>query len=314
MSAARDIGPEAAHSPVMRDEVLRLLAPRDGGVYADVTLGRGGHAEAILEASAPSGRLVAVDRDLDALEGTRPRLARFGERVTYVHGVFSGLRDHLAQLGISQLDGLVADLGVSSPQLDTPERGFSFRAEGPLDMRMDATRGRTARELIADLDERELADLLYRYGEERKSRPIARSIKRAEAGGALETTLDLARAIWRVTGPRRVGIDPATRSFQALRIAVNAELEELESLLTTLPDVLADGGVAAIIAFHSLEDRAVKHSLREEPRLDVLTKRPLEATEAEASANPRARSAKLRCARRRPRALDGAPRGGEAWS
>jgi 16S rRNA (cytosine1402-N4)-methyltransferase len=314
VSESTDIAPEPAHRPVMRDEVLRLLAPRDGGVYADVTLGRGGHAEAILEASAPGGRLVAIDRDQAAITETRPRLARFGPRVTFVHGPFSGLHGHLAAAGVTQLDGLVADLGVSSPQLDTPARGFSFRADGPLDMRMDTSRGPTARELVADLDERELADVLYQYGQERRSRPIARSIKRAEAEGALASTLDLARAIWRVTGPRRAGIDPATRAFQALRIAVNRELDELESLLAALPEALADGGVAAVISFHSLEDRAVKHTLREEPRLEVLTKRPLEASEAEVASNPRARSAKLRAARRRPRALDGVPRGEEGWT
>jgi 16S rRNA (cytosine1402-N4)-methyltransferase len=293
-----------AHLPVLRDEVLRLLAPRDGGLYVDVTLGRGGHAEAILEACAPSGRLVGIDRDQTALAETRGRLARFGDRVRYVHGPFSALRTHLAESGTPQVDGLLADLGVSSPQLDTPERGFSFKNEGPLDMRMDVSRGETARELIASLDERELADVLFQYGEERKSRPIARSIKRAEAEGRLETTLDLSRAIWRVTGPRRGGIDPATRSFQALRIVVNAELAELDTLLEALPEVLVDGGVAAIISFHSLEDRAVKHTLRSEPRLEVIGKKPIEASEAEAESNPRARSAKLRGARRRPRAED----------
>lgn len=295
---------EARHVPVLRDEVLRLLAPRDGGLYVDVTLGRGGHAEAILEASAPSGRVVGIDRDQTALEQTQRRLARFGDRVRYVHGPFSALRAHLAEAGAPQVDGLLADLGVSSPQLDTPERGFSFKNEGPLDMRMDVSRGETARELIASLDERELADVLFQYGEERKSRPIARSIKRAEAEGRLETTLDLSRAIWRVTGPRRGGIDPATRSFQALRIVVNAELAELDALLDALPEVLADDGVAAIISFHSLEDRAVKHTLRSEPRLEVIGKKPIEASEAEAEENPRARSAKLRGARRLPRSRD----------
>jgi 16S rRNA (cytosine1402-N4)-methyltransferase len=293
-----------AHLPVLREEVLRLLAPRDGGTYVDATLGRGGHAEAILEACAPSGRLVGIDRDETALAETRSRLARFGDRVRYVHGPFSELRAHLTGAGAAQVDGLLADLGVSSPQLDTPERGFSFKNEGPLDMRMDLSRGETARELIAGLDERELADVLFQYGEERKSRPIARSIKRAEAEGRLETTLDLSRAIWRVTGPRRGGIDPATRSFQALRIVVNAELDELDALLEALPDVLADGGVAAIISFHSLEDRAVKHALRRELRLEVIGKKPIEAGETEAEVNPRARSAKLRGARRRPRSAD----------
>ncbi len=305
MSATNDTHAiAAAHVPVLRDEVLRLLAPRDGGIYVDVTLGRGGHAEAILEASAPGGRLVGIDRDETAIRETRERLARFGDRVQLVHGPFSGLRDHLASARSTQVDGLVADLGVSSPQLDTPERGFSFKSEGPLDMRMDTSTGQTARELIASLDERELADVLFQYGEERKSRPIARSIKRAEEEGRLATTLDLSRAIWRVTGPRRAGIDPATRSFQALRIVVNAELGELESLLEALPDVLVDGGVAAIISFHSLEDRPVKHALRDDVRLEVMGKKPIEADDDEARRNPRSRSAKLRGARRLPRAND----------
>ncbi len=292
----------AAHVPVLRDAVLEQLAPRDGGLYVDVTLGRAGHAEAILEASAPSGRLFGFDRDDEALAASRARLARFGARAHVAHARFSELEDRLASLGAPRVDGVLADLGVSSPQLDTSERGFSFRTEGPLDMRMDRARGETARELIARLHERELADVLYAYGEERRSRAIARSIKRAEAEGSLATTLDLARAIWRVTGPRRVGIDPATRSFQALRIVVNAELDELDALLAALPDVLADGGVAALISFHSLEDRAIKHTLRETSTLEVLTRRPIVASDEESSRNPRARSAKLRVARRLPRA------------
>lgn len=303
MSAPLELGEaSAAHVPVLRDEVLAWLAPRDGGIYVDATLGRGGHAEAILEASAPGGRLVGVDRDQDAIAATRARLERFGERVQLCHAPFSELPQELERLGVPQLDGLLADLGVSSPQLDVAERGFSFRQDGPLDMRMDRSRGESARELVAGLDERELADVIYTYGEERRSRAIARSIKRAEADGALSSTLDLARAVWRVTGPRRGGIDPATRTFQALRIAVNRELDELDALLGALPELLVDGGVAALISFHSLEDRAIKHTLRGEPRLEVLTKRPVVAAEREAASNPRSRSAKLRVARRRARA------------
>lgn len=289
------------HVPVLRAEALSLLSPRDGGWYVDVTLGRGGHAEAILEASAPGGRLLGVDRDATAIEESRIRLARFGERVQLVHGRFSELEAHLFRAGVSRVDGLVADLGVSSPQLDRPERGFSFRSEGPLDMRMDPSSGPTARDLLHTLDERELADLLFAYGEERRSRPIARSIKRAAAEGKLDTTSDLVRAVHRVTGPRRVGIDPATRTFQALRIAVNSELEELNALLRVVPDVLVDGAVAVFISFHSLEDRAVKHALRDDSRLEVLTSRPIEPGPVERASNPRARSAKLRGARRRPR-------------
>nr|MDQ3037516.1 16S rRNA (cytosine(1402)-N(4))-methyltransferase RsmH [Myxococcota bacterium] len=222
---------------------------------------------------------------------------------TLVHGAFSELRAVLQENGATRVDGLLADLGVSSPQLDDATRGFSFRAEGPLDMRMDTTRGETARDLIARMDEQELADILFRHGEERRSRPIARAIKRAEDAGSLVTTSDLRRAVVTVLGPRRQGgIDPATRTFQALRIAVNGELDELGSLLEALPEVLEDGGIGAIISFHSLEDRAVKQTFRGDPRLAPTTKRPIVAGDEEQARNPRSRSAKLRAARRVPRA------------
>ena len=303
---------ERAHKSVMLREVLDALAPRSGGVYVDATLGRGGHAEAILDACAPDGVLIGVDRDPDALTETAPRLSRFGARAKLVHGRFSELPQLLAEAGHPQVDGLIADLGVSSPQLDRGERGFSFRSEGPLDMRMDPTRGETARELIERLSEEELANVIYRLGEERKSRAVARSIKRAESEGELATTRDLARAVGRVMGPRRGGIDPATRTFQALRIAVNGELEELDALLAALPQLLADGGVAAILTFHSLEDRAVKWAFRGDARMAPLTKKPVIASDAEQSENARSRSAKLRCARRIPRAEEGAEEGGAA--
>lgn len=287
------------HAPVLLRETIAQLAPRSGGVYVDVTLGRGGHAEAILEASAPDGRLIGIDRDPRALEETAPRLARFGARATLVHAAFADLRAVLEEEGTPQVDGLLADLGVSSPQLDDPGRGFSFRAEGPLDMRMDPSRGETAAELIAHTDERSLADLIYRLGEERRSRPIARAIKRAEGEGRMSTTGDLRAAVVSVMGPRRQGgIDPATRTFQALRLAVNGELEQLDALLEAIPDVLADGGVAAIISFHSLEDRAVKRAFRGDDRLAPITKKPIVAAEDEERSNPRSRSAKLRAARR----------------
>jgi 16S rRNA (cytosine1402-N4)-methyltransferase len=293
---------ERAHITVLKTETVALLAPRAGGVYCDVTLGRGGHAEAILEASAPDGTLYAIDRDERALAESKERLARFGARVHYLHGRFGEVAALLHEANAPLLDGLVADLGVSSPQLDVAERGFSFRLDGPLDMRMDTSRGRTARELIAELSERELADVIYTYGEERKSRPIARVIKEAEARGEMATTSDLRRAVVRVLGPARGGIDPATRTFQALRIAVNEELAELDALLAALPDVLADGGVCAIISFHSLEDRAVKHTLRGSRALEAMTKKPIVAGDDECRQNPRSRSAKLRGARRVPRA------------
>ncbi|MGF1469857.1 MAG: 16S rRNA (cytosine(1402)-N(4))-methyltransferase RsmH [Sandaracinaceae bacterium] len=289
------------HTPVLLGEVLSVLAPASGGVYLDATVGGGGHAEAILERSAPAGRLIGIDRDAAAVAATRVRLAPFEGRVTLVHGRFGDVEAQLAALGVARVGGLVADLGVSSPQLDDPGRGFSFREAGPLDMRMDPSRGRTALDVLGTLAERELADLLYAYGEERRSRPIARSIHRALAAGQLETTEDLRRAVVRVTGPRRGGIDPATRTFQALRLAVNEELEELDALLAALPAVLEDGGVAALISFHSLEDRKVKRAFRGTPALLPLTKKPVVAGDEERGRNPRARSAKLRAAVRRPR-------------
>lgn len=291
-----------SHEPVLLAETLAQLAPRSGGLYVDVTLGRAGHAEAILEASAPDGRLIGIDRDPRAIDESAPRLARFGARATLLHGAFAELRSLLARAGAARVDGLLADLGVSSPQLDDPERGFSFRADGPLDMRMDPHGGETARELIARLDERELAHLLYRFGEERRARAIARSIKRAADEGRMNGTTELRQAVVRAVGPRRAGgIDPATRTFLALRIAVNGEIEQLEALLEAIPDVLEDGAVAAIISFHSLEDRAVKRAFRGDPRLEPTTKKPIVPSGDERARNPRSRSAKLRAARRRPR-------------
>jgi len=289
-----------AHVTVLRDEAVQLLAPRAGGVYADVTLGGGGHAELILEKSGPDGVLLGIDRDPAALEAAKARLERFGARARLVHADFASLSRVLEEENLGLLDGLVADVGVSSPQIDTAERGFSFQAEGPLDMRMDPTRGETARELIARLDADALADLIYELGEERKSRRIARAIKEAERDTGLATTADLRAAIHRVM-PRRGRIDPATRTFQALRIAVNGELDQLESLMDQLADVLADEGVAAIISFHSLEDRIVKWSFREDPALRPIHKKPIVAGDEETGANPRARTAKLRGARRLPR-------------
>lgn len=286
------------HVTVMRDEITRAIAPRDGGVYVDATLGGGGHSEAILEA-APGAQLIGFDRDPRALEAARARLSRFGARVRFVHAPFSEVEPRLTELGVSAIDGLVADLGVSSPQLDDPSRGLSFRAEGPLDMRMDPTRGETALELIERLDAEELANVIYKYGEERRSRRIARCILQAFEAGELSTTLDLRRAIVRAVGPARIGgVDPATRTFQALRIAVNHELDELETLLEAAPRILAPSGIVAILSFHSLEDRLVKHALLDREVWERITRKPMVAGEAEREANPRARSAKLRVARR----------------
>jgi 16S rRNA (cytosine1402-N4)-methyltransferase len=287
------------HESVMTRETLDFLRPRAGGIYADATLGAGGHTKAILDASAPTGRVVSVDRDPQAIAHAQVRLAEYGDRASILHGEFRDLPELLKNVGVAAVDGLVADLGVSSPQLDEARRGFSFQQDGPLDMRMDSSQGETVLELIERLTEKELADVIYQYGEERRSRAIARSIRAMLAEGTLATTADLRRAVIKAIGrPPGSKIDPATRTFQALRIATNDELSQLDGLLEALPDLLADGGTAVIISFHSLEDRSVKHAFRSEPRLSIMTKRPLLASDDEQAQNRRARSAKLRAARR----------------
>jgi 16S rRNA (cytosine1402-N4)-methyltransferase len=291
------------HATVMRDEIVRAIGPRAGGVYVDATLGGGGHTVALLELE-PRARIVAFDRDPVAIEAARERLAPVADRVTLVHAPFSAVREHLDLLGIGRVDGVVADLGVSSPQLDDPERGMSFRREGPIDMRMDRESGETALELIERLSDDELANVIYEYGDERRSRRIARSIKKALAAEELHTTLDLRRAIVRAVGPVRVGgIDPATRSFQAIRIAVNGELDELAALLASLPAIVDDGGHAAVLSFQSLEDRLVKRAFAVDPWRPT-TKKPQLPTDDECGMNSRARSAKLRVARREPDATE----------
>jgi 16S rRNA (cytosine1402-N4)-methyltransferase len=285
------------HETVMRGEVVHAIAPRAGGVYVDVTLGAGGHTVALLEAE-PKAKIIALDRDPNAVAAATERLVPVADRVVLVRGVFSRLREQLDELGVGQVDGVVADLGVSSPQLEDPERGMSFRREGPIDMRMDPDGEQTALEMLGSLSDDELANVIFEYGDERRSRRIARSIKKALAAGELGTTLDLRRAIVRAVGPARVGgIDPATRTFQALRIAVNQELDELSSLLAALPGILVPGGVAAIISFHSLEDRLVKRAFLT-PGWAPMTKKPSGPSDEEYAQNPRARSAKLRAARR----------------
>jgi 16S rRNA (cytosine1402-N4)-methyltransferase len=302
------------HATVLADEAVRFLSPRAGGVYCDGTVGGGGHAQRILEASAPDGRLVGIDRDPEALAAARARLERFGERVTLVHGAFGDARAILTRLGLGVVDGFLLDLGVSSPQLDRAERGFSFSREGPLDMRMDPTSGETARAWLQRVSVDELADVLRRYGEERYAGRVARAIKSA---GDLETTTELAALIARAVPTRERNKDPATRSFQALRIAVNDELGELERFLADFPSLLAPGGRVVVIAFHSLEDGQVKNRFRDLARdpglpadvaaqlgvratavLRLLTRKPLRPTASEVATNPRARSACLRAAER----------------
>jgi 16S rRNA (cytosine1402-N4)-methyltransferase len=289
------------HVPVLLDAVRELLAPWRGGLFVDCTVGLGGHAQALLEAGA--SRLIGVDRDLSALAMAGERLAPFGDRVELVHADFRDVPALLSARGIEGIEGALADLGVSSLQLEAPGRGFSFRRDEPLDMRMDASSGATAAEAIARADERTLADIIHTFGEERYARRVARAIVAARARGGIATTGELA-AVVRRTIPRRgwSRIDPATRTFQALRIWVNRELEGLDAFLVEVAGRMNPGGRLAVIAFHSLEDRIVKHTLRGlesgDRRFTVLTKRPMRPTDAEIEQNPRARSARLRAVER----------------
>lgn len=283
-----------AHLPVLLAECLELLAVKPGGLYVDGTLGLGGHAAEVLRRSAPHGRLLGVDRDGEALARAREGLAAFGSRARFAQADF---RDVPALLAGARADGILLDLGVSSVQLDTPERGFSFQAEGPLDMRMDRRGGETAAEVVNRAPESELADLIYRYGEEPLSRRIARAIVRARGGGRIRTTTELAEIVRSAVarrGPSR--LHPATRTFQALRIRVNRELEGLGPALHALAACLAPGGRLAVIAFHSLEDREVKRAFRDLATrgFGLLTKKPVRPGEEERRRNPRARSARLR--------------------
>ncbi|MBI1918620.1 MAG: 16S rRNA (cytosine(1402)-N(4))-methyltransferase RsmH [Planctomycetes bacterium] len=298
MSDAVTAGPR--HVPVLPAEVLELLAPSPGQVIVDATLGAGGHARLLAERILPGGQLIALDRDPAMLELARPRLE--GLPVTLVAASFDQLRQVLDDLGIDRVDAVLADLGISSDQLDEAARGFSFQQDAPLDMRMNPSVGETAAGLLRRLNERDLADIFYEYGEERFSRRIARKIVEVRQRQPVETTGQLAdlvrRCVPRPSGRRRHTIDPATRVFQALRIAVNDELSALEGLLSVLPRCLKPGGRAAIISFHSLEDRRVKQAFRDRSLWEALTRKPVEASEDEMQRNPRARSAKLRVARR----------------
>ncbi|MCS7172277.1 MAG: 16S rRNA (cytosine(1402)-N(4))-methyltransferase RsmH [Armatimonadetes bacterium] len=285
------------HIPVLLREVLTWLDPRPGGLYVDATVGTGGHAEAILERILPGGRLVGLDRDPEALAVARKRLERFGAAVRLVQANFADLQRVLRSLGIEGVGGVLLDLGVSGLQLAAPHRGFSFRLPGPLDMRMDPTAPVTAADLVNRLPERELAELLRRYGEEPFAFRIAREIVRRRP---LSTTQELReavlRAVPRSAWPRRV--DVATRTFQALRIAVNRELEALEQVLPQAVEVLRPGGRLVVISFHSLEDRIVKRALRNTAHLRVLTPKPVRPSPEEVRRNPHARSARLRAAER----------------
>ncbi len=286
-------------------EVLSWLRPKDGQIFLDCTVGYCGHAEKILEASAPDGIVVGIDRDILAVEAGTRLLERFGNRAILVRGHFVDLKRHLSDRGIHLVHGVLFDLGVSSPQIDVPGRGFSFQAEGPLDMRMDQSAGATAADIVNRTEEVDLANMIYEFGEERYSRRIARAIVRARSIRPLETTRDLVSVIEAaVPGHYRRGrIHCATRTFQALRIAVNQELDHLEPALRDAADVLAPGGRLCVISFHSLEDRIVKHTFRAlaaqaEQGFEILTKRPQLPADEEMHRNSRSRSAKLRVLQR----------------
>ena len=285
------------HIPVLADEVLQLLAPERGGLFVDCTVGLGGHARALLERGA--GRVIGIDRDAAALAIARGTLAEFGNRVELVHADYREFARVLDERSVAVVDGVLADLGVSSMQLDAEGRGFSFRRDEPLDMRMDMSRGETAADLLARVPEAELADVIYQFGEERHSRRIARALVRAREERPLNTTAqvaDIVRRASRTRGYQR--IDPATRTFQALRIWVNRELEGLDAFLGTAAGRLAPAGRFGVITFHSLEDRIVKHTFRALDGVRVITRRPLVASDEEVARNPRARSAKLRVVER----------------
>jgi 16S rRNA (cytosine1402-N4)-methyltransferase len=315
MTAGRKKSEPIAHCPVMLTEVLAVLSPRDGGVYIDGTFGAGGYSRAILEAA--DCIVWAIDRDPDAIRRGEDLAADYPGRLRFVHGRFGDMAALLRERNVALVDGIALDLGVSSVQLDEPRRGFSFRADGPLDMRMDAA-GPSAAEAVNTLPETELADIIYQLGEERHSRRVARAIVEARKAEPITGTLALAGIVRRVVPRSRDGIDPATRTFQALRIYVNDELGELDRALVAAEALLAPGGRLAVVAFHSLEDRRVKAFLRARAGAIPRTSRHLPATQEEGraptfslikggvtkpskeemKANPRARSARLRAAER----------------
>ena len=292
--------PDPRHVSVLPAEVLRLLDPRPGETWVDCTTGGGGHARLIADRVGPGGRVIGLDQDPGMLALARPRLE--GLPVTLVPANFDQLPAVLADLGVAAADGVLADLGFSSDQVDDPGRGLSFLHDGPLDMRLDPAAGETAADLVNRLSDRALADLIWEFGEERHSRRIARRVVERRAERPFATTADLADVVRRAV-PRSADtyrIHPATRTFQALRIAVNDELGALDRLLAALPRVVRPGGRAGVISFHSLEDRRVKHAFRDRAVWRPVTKKPVEAGDEEAARNPRARSAKLRVAVRLP--------------
>ena len=303
------------HRPVLYHEIILALRPKPAGRYVDCTIGAGGHAEGILRASSPDGCLLGLDVDPAAIDLAGKRLAEFGPRLSLIQGSYAALRDHLAVLGWDDVDGIDMYLGGSSMQLDTPERGFSFQTDSPLDMRFDPSSPVSAADLVNRLPEAELAEIIFRYSDEKRSRQIARAIV---ASRPVITTGQLARIVAGATASRRPGFHPATRTFQALRVAVNHEVETLESALPEAVAVLASGGRLAVIAFHSIEDRIVKQFFRRESQdclcppkqpvctcghratLKVTISKPIRPRSEEVDQNPRARSARLRIAEKLP--------------
>lgn len=302
------------HQPVLLNETMEILVNTPGSRFVDATLGAGGHAEALLT-RRPDAHLLGLDRDINAIQNASERLRQFGNRFKALHTNFSNLCEAIRQAGWNFADAILLDIGVSSPQIDDPNRGFSFRFDGPLDMRMNQEEGTTAADILNNASEKELADIFYKYGEELKSRKIAAEVVRRRQTAPWKTTSEFNELLERIVGrAHQHGLPPATRCFQALRIAVNNELEELKSALAQAIDCIAIGGRIAVISFHSLEDRIVKNFLKEQAAtctcppgmpictcnkiqtIDIITRKPITATEEEIKENPRAASAKLRAA------------------
>ena len=292
-------GGKEYHTPVMVEQVIDFLQCRSDGLYVDATVGGGGHAQAILNASKPSGRLIGIDRDPDAVKTARENLSKFGDRANVLHGVFSRIGELLFEQRISCVDGVLLDLGVSSYQLDTPLRGFGFGVSGILDMRMDQNSGRCAADILQNIDEGELSKMIFELGEERYARRIARAIAERRKKTPIETTDELANVVTSAipAAKRRGRIHPATRTFQALRIYVNDELGELKRFLDAAPELLCPGGRLVIMSYHSLEDRLVKRAFRmweAKGGYRVITKKIVTSSETQQRENPKSRSAKLR--------------------
>jgi 16S rRNA (cytosine1402-N4)-methyltransferase len=286
------------HTSVLLEETVRFLAPVDGGIYVDGTLGLGGHSEKILRACSPSGRVIGFEWDMNALVLAQERLKPFGQRFIALHRSYSEIMEGLAEMNINKVDGLLLDLGVSSLQFDTGARGFSYQADGPLDMRMDERTLLTAEKMINTYSKEELADIFYYLGEERQARRIAAQIVAERGKGRIATTAHLSRviaaAVPKKFQPRKIHV--ATKVFQALRLAVNRELDNLANVLDCITKILKPGGRVCIISFHSLEDRLVKWKFKQNPLLHIVTRKPVTPGHEEIKLNPRARSAKLRAA------------------